>query len=72
MNVVFVESVGHIGMDCSPTMLRGRIGVDGQLLHLLYDRCVGGERFRASVIQIIIIYAQVPFSIVLGDNHNVG
>ena len=33
------------GSDCNLCMHRGRIGVDGLLLHLLFDRCVGGERY---------------------------
>ena len=31
-----------LGFDCSQSTRRGRIGGDGQLLHLLYDRYEGG------------------------------
>ena len=33
-----------LGFDYSQSTRREKIGVDGQLLHPLYDRYVGGER----------------------------
>ena len=45
MNVEFAESGGETsGSDFTQSMHRGRIEAHAQLLHLLSDRCVGGEK----------------------------
>ena len=41
-------------------------------IYYLIDAWEGKGIFRASIIQIRIIYAHMPFSILLGDNHHVG